>query len=595
MPELTSEQIWRAKTDMEVFMAARQLEDYTDEGKAIIQAEVERRSTPEYQREIEAAERHRAEQERTASQSLHARFRRQAALLVFLLAIPALGYVVGVGLQREFTSEIRAAALKQSPNLTTQQLGRLTVQQLCAADAIDGSSVCTVSFAMNVVRVAAMVSAAAGCGLILAIAIAGRIARRDRSALLRWFKPGLSLTAAVIIGLVIVHACILVTVIVAGESAVLHQIHIGLVIAIAAGGIYGVHAIATNVFSLAKKLQVAVFGRRVARAEAPAAWELVDSLAERLGALRPDHMVVGLEPNFYVTEADVATPAGTIGGRTLYWSLSLSRMLTVPEISAILGHELAHFRGEDTRFSEHFYPIYRGAAVSLSSLSEIGSGRIRAAALLPAIAVFQFFLETFAVAERGLARIREFAADAAGASVTDQRVMASALVKVHAYSGCWAEVQRQTVWALKGGRSLTNLADVFAQVTTDNQSPERMRDAEEMQLTHPTDSHPTLSARLNALGVSRDNAAGDAAKGPVSDDAHGLFPQAVAWEHELSAAFQVMAARVLEINLPAARPLPDAVHDGPQPPLSPVRRCNRCGIKVLPTAEQRCPRCGDLV
>lgn len=59
-------------------------------------------------------------------------------------------------------------------------------------------------------------------------------------------------------------------------------------------------------------------------------------------------LVVGLTPTFFVTEADVHCIGGTVTGRTMYLSVPLCRILTVEELSAVIAHELGHFRGEDT-------------------------------------------------------------------------------------------------------------------------------------------------------------------------------------------------------------------------------------------------------
>lgn len=41
-----------------------------------------------------------------------------------------------------------------------------------------------------------------------------------------------------------------------------------------------------------------MIGKTVSREQAPALWEKVDEFAERLGALQPQQIVVGLDPNF---------------------------------------------------------------------------------------------------------------------------------------------------------------------------------------------------------------------------------------------------------------------------------------------------------
>lgn len=45
---MSLEEIWRGKSDEEVFEAAKHVDDYTADGKAVILAEVTRRSTPEW-------------------------------------------------------------------------------------------------------------------------------------------------------------------------------------------------------------------------------------------------------------------------------------------------------------------------------------------------------------------------------------------------------------------------------------------------------------------------------------------------------------------------------------------------------------------
>jgi hypothetical protein len=61
--------------------------------------------------------------------------------------------------------------------------------------------------------------------------------------------------------------------------------------------------------------------------------------------LMPETVVIGVDPTFFVTEAEVVTLSGRLWGRTLYCSMPLARILTVDELTAIIGHELGHFRG----------------------------------------------------------------------------------------------------------------------------------------------------------------------------------------------------------------------------------------------------------
>ena len=118
----------------------------------------------------------------------------------------------------------------------------------------------------------------------------------------------------------------------------------------------------------------------------------------------------------------LSIPSGTLKVGTLGALIKLAEM-TTDEFVAVIGHELGHFRGDDTKFSERFYPIYRGTAASIVSLHVAGGRGWGQVSLLPAIAVFGFFLEAFSSAERRLSRERELAADQAGASVAGAPVI----------------------------------------------------------------------------------------------------------------------------------------------------------------------------
>lgn len=315
----------------------------------------------------------------------------------------------------------------------------------------------------------------------------------------------------------------------------------------------------------------------------------IDETAQVLSSLRPDHVVVGLDPTFYVTEANVTTLSGKIEGRTLFCSLPLARILTTAEFTAILGHELGHFRGEDTRFSERFYPIYRGTIASIQSLHSAGGqgwGRI---SLLPAMAVFNFFLEQFATAERAHSRTRELLADQAAASITSPPIIASALVKVHAFSGVWNEFQRAAVEAMKNGKMFINASAVYATTVADRVRPSSFDGIAEMHTNHPTDSHPTLSVRLHALGTTIDDVKGAASVVTPDDAAISLVADSERLERELSESYQLLLGHRLRIDTTAVKAQKTGMGVGKT---ILVRQCEACGTRVLPKPDRTCPRCG---
>jgi hypothetical protein len=85
---------------------------------------------------------------------------------------------------------------------------------------------------MNLMSAGAVGAGALGLVLLLAIRVTGSIARKRRRLLLYLFKPGLYLTAVVLIVLVMIHAALAITAIYYGESALIRRIHIGIIAAI---------------------------------------------------------------------------------------------------------------------------------------------------------------------------------------------------------------------------------------------------------------------------------------------------------------------------------------------------------------------------
>lgn len=221
-------------------------------------------------------------------------------------------------------------------------------------------------------------------------------------------------------------------------------------------------------------------------------------------------------------------------------------------MTSIIGHELGHFKGQDTKFSRRFYPIYRGTASSLAALEAAAGEGARSIPLLPALAVFSYFLECFSVAESRLSRDRELAADQAGSSLTSSRTMAVALVTLHALMGMWQGLQEAAANALRQGKAFVNASRTYADAVGQSAVPEALQGIAEVHLSHPTDSHPPLSVRLQSLQVGLNDVATDALAVTPAEAAITLISDAEKLEEEISEAYQVLLARQLGIDLEEA-------------------------------------------
>ncbi|WP_163020165.1 M48 family metalloprotease, partial [Pseudomonas viridiflava] len=109
-------------------------------------------------------------------------------------------------------------------------------------------------------------------------------------------------------------------------------------------------------------------------------------------------------------------------------------LMNAAETSAVIGHELAHFAGEDTEYSLRFLPIYDGIGRSLVVIAAnmMISDLLQRTILRPAFMLGVHFMESFDHAVNHWSRVRELAADAAGASLAGNAAAASALVRISA-------------------------------------------------------------------------------------------------------------------------------------------------------------------
>ena len=285
---------------------------------------------------------------------------------------------------------------------------------------------------------------AAGLSLLvlLAGAVLGRLGRASRDALVLGFSLVRRLLPATLSLQILAATAGFVAAVTFEAAALLQGGFDGgamklLAIAVVAVGAVIVVA-GTTVLGLRRALgafepdPLPIIGRTVTPAEAPGLWRLVEVLAARLGALKPEAVVVGLTEGFFVSAGPaVLEPGGTQAtGRILYLPLPYLALLRGDEVAAIVGHELAHYAGGDTTYSQRFLPIYAGVGRSLDAVAEGHQGSL--GLLGPSLRLGVFVMERFHLAGRHWSRAREFAADAAGAGVTSVDASARALLRTGA-------------------------------------------------------------------------------------------------------------------------------------------------------------------
>ena len=259
-----------------------------------------------------------------------------------------------------------------------------------------------------------------------------------------------------------------------------------------------------------------IIGRQVSRDDAPGIWQFVDELAEKLNAIKPDHIVAGIEQGFFVISGEkTLEPAKeTLNGHTLYLPLPLMPFLKKDELGAIIGHELSHFSGGDTEYSQRFVPIYASISRSLYALDD-GVNSYDRFLLKPTLYLGLFVMEQFDLAVLHWSRLREFEADKGGAKVTSNEASARALLRSVATDKPLGKVMSQ-VTVLSDSKYDDLVAEVLKAAIDDGMGDPSTH--LEDKIPHPTDTHPPTSQRIEAMGIKTDtNLIAIAKEAPTQD------------------------------------------------------------------------------
>jgi Zn-dependent protease with chaperone function len=326
---------------------------------------------------------------------------------------------------------------------------------------------------------------------VVVLQVLNRFAQRSRTDLIQSYRLGwkISMTAALakvfLLIPLLAYGSFEFTVLLSGRYFP------KLLIVIVIGGLY---ALWRSCSILLKKVPMEFsepMCREVTPAEAPALWESVRNAAARLQTEPPDRILIGLQLNFYVTELAVIHDSGRIEGRTLYLSLPLLKQLAEDEVVAIIGHELGHFIGEDTKLTRDFYPLHHKANATMVAMA--GAGWVG----WPSFQLLNFFGLSFSGPEQAASRSRELLADEKAAELTSPKIAAHALVRFQVACEAFERVFSQAVKA--GDQNPLNVP--LQPVIQSQLAPETAFWTRlfEQKLPHPLDSHPPLQVRLEAL------------------------------------------------------------------------------------------------
>ncbi len=433
------------------------------------------------------------------------------ALCVFL--VPLLGWLTGLYVESDYEGQFRDLVITQERVMTATEYAEQNMSYLsfCSnasqgGDNGDLADFCSFADEVNYVKIASWGSAAVGA-LLMALIVGGRlVAGTDRARMSRVFEPLVQAVMLLLAASVLAQAALFVYSIYTLEVAAIQRVHGGLLLAVALGAVGACWVLLKSSLQLMRAPPMVVRGEAVQADDGSRLVSLVNEVATALNAERPQNIVLGLEPNFYVTATDVRLLGEDkpLSGRTLFLSLALMRLFSIDELKAVIGHELGHFRGEDVAYSMRFAPTYARLQQALAGLGE-STGGAGDLARLPALIALSMCLNEFASAERTVGRDRELQADRAGAEAAGERALARALVKVSLFVPQWNALARANIDELAEGRMFTNLGTAYAASCSDlahGRDWQAIRDELGAHTQpHPIDTHPPLSQRLQNLGI----------------------------------------------------------------------------------------------
>ena len=459
------------------------------------------------------------------SEEMNALLKPAALVLLVPVAAMVSAFLIRVGFDSEWSQALA------SEGLSEQERSELTIAVLCRIPEAASEQLCFDYGLLDWITIGAIVSAVLGLLTLAGVAIVAARTGPTREALVRVYRPALYGVVGAAIVLLAIDGLLVMGVLHLGLLLLLDGFFPFLILGIGGAILIGVIGMARSLLAATRRATTKAVGRALDRAEQPALFAFVDGVAADVGIAPPDHVVAALEPNFWVTEADVETPGETLLGQTMVLSIPLFRILTLDEIRSVLGHELAHFAGRDVHWSRRFAPIFRGTVDALLTLRGSSSG-ISAVAAIPANTVLGYFLTSFAGSVATVSRERELAADSVGARLTSAGVAAASLVKIAAAQRAWEQTVESLVRVVAAKGDPGNAGSRFAAEVVAS-PPLTSNDLEEFQgPRHPTDSHPPMEERLAAFEVSLAEATGPGLSAEPTADS--LLVDAAPLEREIT-------------------------------------------------------------
>ena len=419
------------------------------------------------------------------------KYRSSLLALLFLSIIPALGYFISNGIINDLNSKSEFSVIE----VCFSSLGNSSKELKEACDEIKR---------IHYLEIASIASGLGAIGLLVFYVLVSVICGSNRGLISIIFPILVPISTFLVAVLILVQGVILTYGAYIAESYFTGRVHYFLIGGIGIGAFIASLKLLSSLFSLRSKPEFPVFGTLLMQKDNEVIWSFVKSIASDLNARIPDNIIVGLEPTFFATSANVKiiNDNKVVSGETLFLSVVLMRLFTKSELKSVIGHELGHFIGSDTKYTMRFAPIYSGLNKSIKSIDE--EEGFASLVSIPAIAMLSAMIEIFAINVSKISRTREFEADMAGVKVSSGEDLGIALGKVATFAHFWQKVRQENIERLNDGKISGNLSEVFVDSSKYDLSITEvgtiLTEILNAKITHPTDTHPAISDRYKNIG-----------------------------------------------------------------------------------------------
>lgn len=431
-------------------------------------------------------------------------------ILTFLIsaAIPGIGYLGSVGLDayhnNDFENTMRKILGNEKVNSSNAKVA--TLDFACAnRSQITGDAKkfidyhCELSENLSNFQSFCLIFMATISVSLLMFALLGWITKLNRLAHLLVFKMGTYIFMLLVCGIVAANGAIFVL-----GSYFLPSYFFGyfspkLTIICGLAALLVVFQICKHSLMLIKGTTLFVPGKRIYPADHPLIWEEIRKTADLLGINPPDNLIVGLEPNFFVTENEIESFDGIVKGRSLFLSLSIMKSLNIEELRAIILHELGHFKGFDTMYSKFYNPTFKRLR-NAKILTQTGEG-FGSLGALPVFFLVEFFSLCFLTSHFHHNRSREENADDLAVKFTSANHFSAALFKTISVGEFWGLANDSIVSLCKENKSLVSIPEYLKNCFSRFEPLKLQQIIGSESQTHPFDSHPVYSERIQRFGL----------------------------------------------------------------------------------------------